>query len=71
MGFKIKHWMTIISCMEQNLNKTLRKLAKKRLRDQMKEDGVLNRFKNKIYKSKKDYNRKIKHKGNEFGTNFV
>lgn len=43
-----------------NLNKTLRKLAKKRLRDQMKEDGVLNRFKNKIYKSKKNYSRKNK-----------
>lgn len=43
-----------------NINKTLRKLAKKRLRDQMKEDGVLNRFKNKIYKSKKNYSRKNK-----------
>lgn len=42
------------------LNKTLRKLFKGLIREEMKKEGLLGRFKNKIHKSKKKYTRKNK-----------
>lgn len=47
---------------KKDLKKRLLKLAKKTLRDLLKKEGLLNIHKGKVFKSKKNYTRKNKHK---------